>query len=346
MKKIVFTAPRSAEIRECEIPSYGANEVLLQNERIGVCGTDIQVFMGRNRYMQFPVTPFHEGVARVVKTGKDVKNVKAGERVTIRPILSCGHCYSCERGHENACENFNCLGVQSDGLGAEYFVIDKHYVYPISKKCPLDQAVLIEPFAVGVHAAVRGKVCGRRVLVVGAGTIGNFTAQACGLLGAKQVCICDLSEDKVKMAERSGISICLNSHSRTLTDVAKEAFGTFPDVIIDCVGAKAVLPQILELAGKTTDIVIVGKYSEPVLIDVAKIQRNELNVYGNITYTEEDFRKAVELVMDQKVYMDGFISAKFQFDQAQEMMDFAAENRGINMKVVMDYGVSGCGKEG
>ena len=140
------------------------------------------------------------------------------------------------------------------------------------------------------------------------------------------------------MAKRSGISVCLNSSGRTLTEVAQEAFGTFPDVIIDCVGAKAVLPQILELAGKTTDIVIVGNYSEPVLIDVATIQRNELNVYGNITYTEKDFLKAAELITAGKVYTQGFISARFSFDQAQEMMDFAVANRGVNMKVVMDFG--------
>ena len=338
MKKIIFDSPQGAKIRECEAPSCKADEVLLRMERIGVCGTDIQVFMGRNRYMRFPVTPFHEGVARVAETGSGVDHVKAGDRVTIRPIINCGRCYACERGHENACEDFNCLGVQSDGLGAELFSIDKRFVYPIAEECSPDEAVLIEPFAVGVHAAVRGKAEGRRVLVAGAGTIGNFTAQACMLLGAESVCICDLSEDKVEMAKRSGISVCLNSSGRTLTEVAQEAFGTFPDVIIDCVGAKAVLPQILELAGKTTDIVIVGNYSEPVLIDVATIQRNELNVYGNITYTEKDFLKAAELITAGKVYTQGFISARFSFDQAQEMMDFAVANRGVNMKVVMDFG--------
>ena len=84
--------------------------------------------------------------------------------------------------------------------------------------------------------------------------------------------------------------------------MAYEIYGTFPDVILDCVGAKVILPQILELAGKTTTVVIVGNYSEPVLIDVATIQRNELNVLGNITYTAEDFQKAVELMVSGKVY--------------------------------------------
>lgn len=338
MKKIVFESPEHAVIHEDDIPAYGDREVLLKLERIGVCGTDIQVFMGRNRYMEFPVVPFHEGVARVIKTGSQVDNVKEGDRVSVRPILSCGECYSCRNGHENACENFNCLGVQSDGLGAEYFAIDKSYVYPLPEECPLDQVVLIEPFAVGVHAATRAQAEGKTVLVVGAGTIGNFTAQACQLLGAEKVCICDLSEDKVKMAEKSGIAVCLNSSGRTIKEVGQEAFGAFPDVIIDCVGAKTVFPQILELAGKTTTIVVVGNYSEPIMVDIATIQRNELNVRGNITYTAADFQKAVQLMTDGKVYTEGFISARFQFDQAQEMMEFAAKNRGVNMKVVMDYG--------
>ena len=338
MKKIVFESPEHAVIHEDDIPAYGDREVLLKLERIGVCGTDIQVFMGRNRYMEFPVVPFHEGVARVVKTGSQVDNVKEGDRVSVRPILSCGECYSCRNGHENACENFNCLGVQSDGLGAEYFAIDKSYVYPLPEECPLDQVVLIEPFAVGVHAATRAQAEGKTVLVVGAGTIGNFTAQACQLLGAEKVCICDLSEDKVKMAEKSGIAVCLNSSGRTIKEVGQEAFDAFPDVIIDCVGAKTVFPQILELAGKTTTIVVVGNYSEPIMVDIATIQRNELNVRGNITYTAADFQKAVQLMTDGKVYTEGFISARFQFDQAQEMMEFAAKNRGVNMKVVMDYG--------
>ena len=341
MKKIVFTSALHTEIQEAAIPGYRDNQVLLKIERIGVCGTDIQVFAGRNRYMQFPVVPFHEGIARVVKVGADVTHVKAGDRVVIRPIINCGTCYSCRHGHENACENFNCLGVQSDGLGAEYFVIDREYVYPIPESCPVDEAVLIEPFAVGTHAALRGRVQDKRILVVGAGTIGNFTAQACQLLGASEVAVCDLSDDKIEMAKRAGIQHCVSSAGRSLKDVAYEIYGTFPDVILDCVGAKVILPQILELAGKTTTVVIVGNYSEPVLIDVATIQRNELNVLGNITYTAEDFQKAVELMVSGKVYTEGFISAKFPFDEVQGMMEFALEKRGVNMKVVLEYNGEG-----
>lgn len=95
MKKIVFTSAIAYRgIQEAAIPGYQDNQVLLKIERIGVCGTDIQVFAGRNRYMQFPVVPFLKELQRVVKAGADVIHVKAGDRVVIRPIISCGTCYS------------------------------------------------------------------------------------------------------------------------------------------------------------------------------------------------------------------------------------------------------------
>ena len=106
---------------------------------------------------------------------------------------------------------------------------------------PLDEAILIEPFAVGVHAARRGQVEGKKVLVVGAGTIGNFVAQAAQLLGAEKVAVCDLSEEKVEMARKAGIALPIVSAGKTLREVAAEAFGPEPaDVIIDCVGATTV----------------------------------------------------------------------------------------------------------
>ena len=153
MRKIVFESPMKAVVRQADKPVCGRGQVLLKMRRIGVCGTDIQVFAGKNRYMEFPVVPFHEGIAIVEETGEDVNDLEPGSLVTIRPILSCNMCYSCRKGKKNACMNFNSLGVQSDGLGADYFVISREYVYPLEQDADLDKVIFIEPFAVGVHAA-------------------------------------------------------------------------------------------------------------------------------------------------------------------------------------------------
>ena len=100
MRKIVFEGPKRAVIQEAERPVCGTGQVLLKMKRVGVCGTDIQVFAGKNRYMEFPVVPFHEGIAVVEETGEDVNDIAPGCLVTIRPILSCNTCYSCKKGQE------------------------------------------------------------------------------------------------------------------------------------------------------------------------------------------------------------------------------------------------------
>ena len=337
MRKIVFEGPKRAVIQEAERPVCGTGQVLLKMKRVGVCGTDIQVFAGKNRYMEFPVVPFHEGIAVVEETGEGVNDIAPGCLVTIRPILSCNTCYSCKKSRKNACMNFNSLGVQSDGLGADYFAVSREYVYPLEQDADLDKVIFIEPFAVGVHAAYQGGVKGKAVLVVGGGTIGNFTAQACRLAGAEKTAVCDISQDKIRMAEKSGIDFAVNTSELTLVQAAQKCFGGFPDVIIDCAAVPAVFSQILEMAGKTTDIVIVGNYSVLVETDIAKIQRNELTVKGCITYREEDFIRAKELIEEGSVYLEGFISKRYYFSQVQEMMEQALENKGINMKTIMDF---------
>ena len=337
MRKIVFESPMKAVVRQADKPVCGRGQVLLKMRRIGVCGTDIQVFAGKNRYMEFPVVPFHEVIALVDETGEDVNDLEPGSLVTIRPILSCNMCYSCRKGKKNACMNFNSLGVQSDGLGADYFVISREYVYPLEQDADLDKVIFIEPFAVGVHAAYQGDVEGKEVLVVGGGTIGNFTAQACMLAGAKKTAICDISREKIRMAEKSGIDFAIDTSNLTLVQAARQCFEEFPDVIIDCAAVPAVFTQVLELAGKTTTVVIVGNYSVPVQADIAKIQRNELTVKGCITYREEDFIRARDLIEEGRVYLDGFISKRYRFSQVQEMMEQALKNKGINMKTIMDF---------
>ena len=109
------------------------------------------------------------------------------------------------------------------------------------------------------------------------------------------------------------------------------------DVIIDCVGAKPLFQQILDAAAKTSTVVIVGNYSENVELNVAQIQRNELNFLGNITYTRDDFETAIRLFEERKVYVEDFISARFSIEQIQEGMDQAVAGKAHNMKTIFDY---------
>lgn len=338
MKSVVFQEPYKAVLTEKEKPIAQNGEILLRMLCVGVCGTDMQVFKGLNKFMKFPVVPFHEGIALVEEISEGISGLKVGDLVTVNPIISCGSCHCCKSGGENACENFKCLGVQVDGLGDEFVTVERKYVHKISNEMNLDEAILIEPFAVGVHAARRGNVAGKNVIVIGAGTIGNFVAQASKLLGAKCVAICDISEEKVEIARKAKIDRPINSLNKPLGEVVELAFrGEGVDVIIDCVGLKRMLPEILQTAPKKSTLVIVGNYSEPVEIDVTKIQRNELNVFGSITYTQDDFRTAIGFFEDKKVYTEGYITNKYPLSDIQAGMEHAVQFKGLNMKSVFEF---------
>lgn len=336
MKKIEFTAPNKSRIVEVDRPVPKEGQVLLRVKRIGVCGSDMQVFAGNNRYMTFPVTPFHEGVLEVAEVGGTDPVLKPGMAAVVWPFINCGTCPPCRHGSPNACMNFTCLGIQADGLGAEYYLSERKYVYPLPEGLDADEAILIEPLSIGMHAASRGDVSGKNVLIVGAGTIGNMTAQACKIKGAKRVVVCDVAQEKIDLAAASLIE-GVNNQGKTLREVAGEVFENPPDVVIDCAGFGPTTEQIFEIGGKTTTVVIVANSSRPISLLMNHIQRNELDVRGCIGSHPDDFQAAINAVAEGRLNARGFITARYErMEQIQEMMEYTVSHRGSNMKTIME----------
>lgn len=338
MLSVRFEKPFSVRIHEREIPEIKENEILLKVLCVGVCGTDIQVYVGKNKFMEFPIVPFHEGVGEIVKKGSQVKEFEVGDRVVVEPILSCGKCRPCLIGRYNACDSFACLGVQVDGLGSEYVAIEAKHLHKIPKVLSLEQAVLIEPLAVGVHVAKRAQVKDANVLIVGAGTIGNFTAQAARILGAKKVVITDLDDFKLSIAESCNIDACVNTSNTRLKNVIQDEFDCWgADIIFDCAGAKEAFIDILNSAGKATTIVLVGNHKTPVEIDLTKIQRNEIDIKGSITYTSEDFYHAIEWMTSGKVVTKDFITGVYEIKDTGKAMERTVDSLQKNMKTMICF---------
>lgn len=337
MRQLVLESPKKLVMRQTEVPQCDTNDVLVKMELVGVCGTDMHVYSGHNKYCKYPIVPFHEGMGTVAAVGDGVSHVKVGDLVAVKPIIDCGECFTCLRGRDNACMNFNSLGVQSDGIGQDFFKIDKKFIYPLPKGEDYNKLIAIEPFANGVHAAKRTDLTGKNVLVIGCGAIGNMTAQACKLYGAGKVCAADISDIKIQMAEEAGIDVCINNRDKSISEVCDMAFGTYPDVVIDCVASVKVFPQILDAVAKTTSILILGNYTEPITIDLSRIQRNEIDLLGCITYTGEDFQEAIDLVCQNKVWTEKYVGARFSINNASEMMEYAITHTDVTMKTVMEF---------
>lgn len=164
-------------LEDVPIPEVGDDQVLIEMKRVGICGSDIQVYHGRHKYMKFPVVQGHEGSGIICKTGRHVAGFTVGDRVTVQPQVFCGECAACKSGHYNVCQQLKVYGVNTNGMAVEYFLTEASKVLKIGDEMSFDEGALVEPAAVAVGAVRRsGNLQAKHVLVVGAGPIGNFVA--------------------------------------------------------------------------------------------------------------------------------------------------------------------------
>jgi L-iditol 2-dehydrogenase len=338
MLQAVLSKPGKIEFREIEKPNVAPNEILMHTKRIGVCGSDIHVFHGLHPYTSYPVVQGHEVSGFVAAVGENVKEFNLGDKITFTPQVFCGDCYPCRNGMYHICETLKVMGFQTDGSGQEFFPLPVWNVLKLPDDFSFDHGALIEPIAVAVHALQRGgNVEGKKVLVLGAGTIGNLTAQTAKALGASAVMITDISEYKLNIVKNSGIDFVINTAKTDLTQEIVSHFGPAKaDLILECVGVQATADQSIENARKGTTIVIVGVFGQKPRIDLGLVQDRELSLVGTLMYQKEDFERAIDLVSTGKMYLDNLISHRFKFTEYLAAYHLIEKANGEYMKVMID----------
>lgn len=337
MIKAVFTAPYTIEFQEAPIPSITPDEVLLKVINIGVCGSDIQMYHGLHKYMTYPVVPGHEVSAVIEKVGENVKGFKAGDKVTVEPQIVCGECYPCTIGRFNVCENLKVKGVHADGFAAEYVAIESKYLHLCPSDMSTDLITLVEPLAVGVGSVKRSQYKGANIAIIGAGTIGNLTAQAAQALGAGKVLVTDFLDSKIEYAKECGIEYCINTKDIGLTGAIEKAFGhRKADVIIDCAATKGSFMSALDASRNSSEIVITGNYKAPMELEIPRIQRREVSLVGHMMYVREDFADAIRFLAEGKVKADGFVSQRFGLKDFDAAFKYIDDHPNDVMKAVID----------
>jgi L-iditol 2-dehydrogenase len=337
VKQVRITAPYTFQFEDAPVPAVADHEVLIRVKYVGVCASDMQIYHGKHRFMSFPVILGHEAAAVIEAAGAGVRDFAPGDRVSLEPQVYCGSCYPCRSGRFNVCENLSVYGVHRDGCSREYMTVDPKYLHKVPAGMNDELTALVEPFAVGVGAVRRGaRLAGARVAVVGAGTIGNFTAQAARALGADRVMIADISQPKLDCARDCGIGDCVNIRERSLKDAILERFGPDrADLIIDCAAAPPAFKDILEAARPGSEIIITGNYKEPVEFSVPLLQRREISLIGHMMYVREDYRIAIELLAAGKIITSKIVSRVFPFDEYPRAFEYADANPGSIMKLLI-----------
>ncbi len=338
MLRANLVAPFTINLEEVPIPEIKDNEVLLKVHYVGICGSDLQMYHGKHKYMTFPVVFGHELSASIVKVGQAVNDWQEGEMVTVEPQIACGECFPCQIGRFNVCENLKVQGVHADGYMAQYVAAEPKFLHRCPPGLDPQQVALVEPLAVGVGSVKRaGNYKDANILVVGAGTIGNMVAQAAKALGAAKVLVSDINPMKLALALECGADAVVNVAEKSLKDAIAETFGTRKaDIIIDAAATRAGFQSILEVARPSSTIVITGNYKDPLEVEMPRIQRQEISLLGHMMYVREDFADAISFIQEGKIRTDGFITAVYPFRKTLDAFHWIDEHPNDFMKLLVD----------
>jgi L-iditol 2-dehydrogenase len=338
MRRAIMTSPGKIEFVDVERPHPAADEVILQIKRIGVCGSDIHVYHGSHPYTSYPVVQGHEIGAVVAEVGDRVSGFAPGDKVVFLPQVTCGECYPCRHGMYHICDHLKVMGFQTDGAAQDYFPIKAEKVLKLPGTMTLDQAALIEPASVAVHALARaGGVEGKKVLVLGAGTIGNLVGQVALASGAVGVLITDVSEYKLDKARQAGLKTAVNIQKIELSQAILSTFGPDKaDSILECVGVQDTITQAIENARKGSTIVVVGVFGRKPEVNLGLVQDRELSLVGTLMYQKKDFECAIELAAAGKLQLESLVTHRFPFERYLDAYQAIDASKGEYMKVMID----------
>lgn len=334
----VMTAPGEIIFREIPVPAVGENQILVRIRMIGVCGSDIHVYHGEHPFTSYPVTQGHEVSGEIVALGQSVEGFAVGQKVTIEPQVFCGHCHPCTHGKYNLCEELKVMGFQTTGVASTYFAVDASKVTPLPESMGFEEGAMIEPLAVAVHAVRRaGDVAGKKIVVIGAGPIGNLVAQVAKGMGAEQVMVTDVSDYRLELAKGCGIDFAVNTRDHEFGQAMVESFGPDKaDIIYDCAGNNVTMNQAIRCARKGSTIILVAVFAGMATVDLAVLNDHELDLNTTMMYRHEDYVKAIEMVEEGKIKLQPLMSKVFPFGQYKQAYEFIDANRETTMKVLID----------
>jgi threonine dehydrogenase-like Zn-dependent dehydrogenase len=335
MKAVVVHEPGKVTLAEIPEPSNGLGEALLQVRMIGLCGTDLNTFRGKNPLVSFPRVLGHEVAATILHTNSGLLNgLSEGTAVTLAPYTACGQCASCLRGRPNACRSNQTLGVQRDGALTERIAIPIEKLY--GAHLSLKELCLVEPLTVGFHAVARGRVNAQdTVAVFGCGGVGLGAISAAAFHGARVIAI-DMDDAKLEIARKAGASEFVHSGKEDLhLRLSKLTDGRGPDCIIEAIGLTQTFRASVEEVAFTGRVVYIGYAKEPVAYETSLFVQKELDILGSRNALPEDFREVIRMLEEGRFPVEDVISAVIPIEETPEMLKQWSENPTAFTKIMV-----------
>lgn len=329
------------EIVPVEMPTLRDNDVLVKMEYVGICGSDVHYYeKGRigNFIVEGDFILGHECAGEVVKVGSAVKGLKVGDRVALEPGITCGQCEFCKGGKYNLCPDVEFLATPPyHGCLKNYIAFPENMAFKLPDNVSTKEGALVEPLAVGLHAAAQGGVkLGDKVVVLGAGCIGLVTLLACKAFGATEVIVVDVIDKRLECAMNLGASHVINAKKEnTLDKIAELTGGKGADIVIETAGSEFTIKQTAYAVKRGGTIVLVGLAPKDVIeFDFMQIMTKEADIKSVFRYRNL-YPAAIGAIADGKIDVKGIVTHEFDFEDSKKAFDFVIENKNDVVKAVI-----------
>ncbi len=338
MKAIKVIEPFKVEIVDVPKPEIkNDDDVIVRITSGGICGSDIGIYNGTNSLATYPRLIGHEFGGIVTETGKNVTSVKAGDKVAVDPVISCGHCYACRIGRHNVCSTLEVMGVHRDGGFAEFVCAPEANIHKFHKDFDESFLGLVEPFTIGVEINRRGQITkGDKVLIMGSGPIGIAAMQVAKRNGA-EVIMTDLVKERLDKALSMGTDeVVLVSEENLEERLLKFTDGEGIPVIVDTVCIPSSFEQSVQLACPAGRIVVLGLKNVPSQITMADITKKELTIAGS-RLNNNCFDEVIAGFEDGTLHPEQLMTKSYNYKDIMEALTMITEHPQDVLKLVLKF---------
>ena len=340
MKVAVMNGIGQMGFIERDIPQPADNEVLVKLEYIGICGSDMHYYeTGRigDYIVEPPFVLGHEPGGVVTQVGKGVNHLKVGDRVALEPGKTCGHCKYCKEGKYNLCPEVIFFATPPiDGVFQEYVTHQADLCFKLPNNVSTLEGALIEPLAVGFHAANQGGAhAGQTAVVLGAGCIGLASMMALKAEGLSKVYVVDIMQKRLDKALELGATGVINSKEKDVIKEIEKLTGDGVDLVIETAGTEITTQQSISLARKGGTIVLVGYTKSGMATLPLSLALDKELTFKTVFRYRHIYPMAIEAVASGKVNLKGIVTNIFDFDDIQNAMDSSVRDKSNIVKSVV-----------
>ncbi len=344
MKAVKLTGIRDMELMDVEMPQIiSPTDVLIKMLVVGICGSDVHYYKtGKigSQVVEYPFAVGHEGAGIVVEVGREVVNVKPGDRIAVEPAVSCGECQQCKAGRPHTCINNRFLGCpgQLEGNLLEYIVMDEKQCLKLADNLSYDAGALSEPLSIGLYANKQAGYSQKQdIAILGFGPIGMSVMLTAKPEEVNNIYITDKIEERLTLARNMGVKWAGNPDKEDVVDMITRESPDLLDIVFECCGQQDALDNALDIVKPGGTIMIIGIPEFDSWSVLAEKARRKEITFINVRRQNNCVEEVLEMMEDGRLDPSVMVTHRFSLDKTKEAFDLVSSYKDGVMKAMIDF---------